>query len=65
MRKHSPHLVGESELVLDSDRAMMDGHSVTLWVDCNLACYSDSSLLPFYTHLALALVGSAALVPVG
>ena len=31
-------------------------------VCCNLNCYSDCSLLPFYTRLALAPVGSSSLV---
>ena len=31
-------------------------------VCCNLNCYSDCSLLPFYTHLSLAPVGSSSLV---
>jgi hypothetical protein len=30
---------------------------------CNLNCYSDSSLLPFYTLLTLAPVSSSSLVP--
>ena len=49
--------------MLHRDGTGMDGHCAR--VECNLSCYSDCSLLPFYTLLAPAPVGSAAMVPVG
>ena len=55
--------IRQSKRMLHRDGTGMDGHCAR--VECNLSCYSDCSLLPFYTLLAPALVGSAAMVPGG